>query len=682
MTSNRELFLYAATAFLSAFLLFFIQPLMGKHLLPLFGGASSVWTAVMLFFTTLLIGGYAYAFYIQRKGAQTGAKIHRAVIAVVVTLMALLWLVRGEMPLLAPDALLGDTLGPELRILIILLLTAGIPYLLLSSTSTLLQVWYAGTNASPHILYAASNAGSLLGLIVYPFLAEPYLSVTAQMALWCIAFLGTAALLYFLSLRAKGRVPETEQANAAKRVGASYIAIWLILSALPVAFFISVTAMLTSGIAPVPFLWLVPFSAYLLALIVIWTGMPREPLQTIAAFMLLVSTLFLLSQGNIGSYQYFTIMLSMAGMSVFSATLIAAGRVYDTRPETAHLSLYYLVVAAGGGLGAALVSVAAPLMFADYYEYATLAALFALAALAFLNLRFKAVRLARRVITFMCVIAILLASLLGMTEAGGTPIRKERNFYGVVSVTERTVASSTVRTLRNGKIMHGFQFLEDGRRYLPTSYYTEDSGVGLSFVALRPKPISVGVVGLGVGTLAAYCEKDDRFVFYEINPLVIDIANKDFSYLSTCADVAIVEGDARRSLEAERDASFDLLVIDAFTDDSIPMHLLTKEALGLYARVIRERGIIAVHVSNRYLSLAPVVAAAAEENALAAIKLHAETDLFPDRSSGSLWVMLAKDASLFEKRAFEMSSPLVALPGKGAWTDDWSDLWDALRRSD
>lgn len=679
MTPNREFLPYAVTAFLSAFLLFFIQPLMGKHLLPLFGGASSVWTTVMLFFTTLLIGGYAYAFFIQKQGAHVGAKIHRRVICAVVVLLALLWLVRGEFPLVAPDSLLVGTLVPELRILLILLLTAGVPYLLLSSTSTVLQLWYAEVNSSPHILYAASNAGSLLGLIAYPFLAEPYLSVTAQMAIWSAAFLCTAFLLYYLSLRAKGR-NRAVSADGAPRVKKLRIVVWLVLSALPVAFFIAVTAMLTSGIAPVPFLWLVPFAAYLLALIVIWTGMPREPLQTIAACMLLASTVYLLSQGNVGSYRYFTMMLSMAGMAVFSATLIAAGRVYDTRPETASLSLYYLIVAIGGGLGAALVSVAAPLLFADYYEYTALVALLALMALAILNLRFKEVRPVRRTITAVCVIVIVLGSIVGMMGESGAPVRKERNFYGVVSVAERTVASTTVRTLRNGKIMHGFQFLEDEKKHLPTSYYTEDSGVGLSFVALRPKPLTVGVVGLGVGTLAAYCETGDRFVFYEINPLVTEIAHTDFSYLSRCADVAVVEGDARRSLEGESDGTHDLLVIDAFTDDSIPMHLLTKEALALYKRVLSDSGIIAVHVSNRYLSLAPVVAAAAEENALTAVKLHADTDLFPDRSSSSLWVMVAKDASLFEKRAFETSSRLVVLPERPAWTDDWSDLWDALRR--
>ena len=344
MTSNREFSLYAATAFLSAFLLFFIQPLMGKHLLPLFGGASSVWTTVMLFFSTFLIGGYAYAFYIQKKGGEAGARIHRRGIVLVASLMGLLWIVRGEFPLFAPEALVDGALGPELRILLILALTAGIPYLLLSSTSTILQLWYAATMRSPHILYAASNAGSLLGLLAYPFLAEPYLSVTAQMALWTVAFLCTAGLLFYLSLRAKGRTPETATSENASPVTVPRIMLWLVLSALPVAFFIAVTAMLTSGIAPVPFLWLVPFAAYLLALIVIWTGIPREPLQMIASFMLLLSTVYLLSQGSVGSYRFFTVMLSMAGMAVFSATLIAAGRVYDTRPAAAHLSLYYLTV--------------------------------------------------------------------------------------------------------------------------------------------------------------------------------------------------------------------------------------------------------------------------------------------------------------------------------------------------
>ena len=679
--------LYGSTIFLSAYLVFVIQPMLGKKILPWFGGTSGVWNTVMLFFITTLIAGYAYAYFLSRLLPAAQKRVHRIVSLCTIALFIVLWLALGDSPITPSVALVHSSAYPVLSILFMLLLCIGIPYAFLSSTSTLLQAWFtAETGTAPYRLYSVSNVGSLLGVLSYPFVIEPLLTVRAQLILWSIGFLAVLSLLILISLRKKTAQTNTQSENG-PRPHQSYRTYlrWFLLGAIPSALLLAATERITTSIAPVPFLWLVPLGAYLVAFVIAWLGLRRIDAKLVSLVLLWSAFMMLIvdKQSLSGLTMIATVLLIVFVLFLFC--FLYAHILYRSRPEPQGLSAFYLMIALGGAFGALLISVVAPLLFRDYAEFSLL---FSLAALLPLWEIFKGLaRTKRQIVSLTCALALFLL-MFGtalVSHKDPTILFAFRNFYGTLAIRSITGEDGeTFLALSNGGIRHGTQFLDAQKSKLPTTYYTEETGVGLVLEALQKKheALTVGVVGLGTGTLAAYCRPSDRYTFYDINPAVVAIAKGWFSYLSFCKESIVTLGDARLSLEEEhRQGSplFDLLVLDAFSDDAIPVHLLTKEALELYLDRTKINGVIALHISNRYLDLAPVIAATAEGLGLQRVLIHASAERFPERTSTSIWVLLSREEALFATPTIaEAKSPLEKGHARG-WTDQFSNLFYALK---
>ncbi|SFR99103.1 hypothetical protein SAMN05421771_0340 [Granulicella pectinivorans] len=654
MTATRTGF--GATVFLGAFLLFLLEPMAAKGLLPILGGSSAVWITCLVFFQTMLLGGYLYAHWLTRSGMR---RVH---IGLLVAGVAALFLAQhlGAM---------GDAQHPVATIFRTLGITIGLPFLLLGATSPLLQVWMArieGTGVR-YGLFALSNVGSLLGLLAYPLLIEPHVSLRGQRVGWAVGFAVYAALAAWLASRPGVWQREVVEETVEPRTEGWVRAMWFLLpmgAALQLA---AVTSHLTVNIAAIPLLWMLPLAAYLVSFIVAFE-LPRLYQRGIVVRLLVVMMAglgYALTKTDSGLPIAISIPFFLVEM--FAACLFCHAEVYRLRPSGRHeATAFYLLVAAGGVAGTFYVALVSPLVFSANYDLGISFLVTAALALAVTWKDGWAQRLLWGVGT-----VLLLALVIGLHVAYGRRVLEiRRNFYGTLRVTENDSPAGPIRMLTNGTIQHGTQIVrQPGLERMPTTYYAWDSGVGLALKGAH----RVGVVGLGVGTLAAYGKQGDSIRFYEINPLVRPVAERWFSYIhDSAATISFADGDGRASLHAETPRGFDVLVVDAFSGDAIPLHLLTVEAMREYKRHLGPHGVIAFHVSNQYLNLAPEIAALAKASGMEARLFDTGGDA-PKGEYRAEWVLLSGDPAYFERDGMG-GATIAAVPGVTAWTDDYSSL--------
>ena len=669
--------IYAATIFLSSFLLFLVQPLIARLILPWFGGSAAVWTTCMLFFQALLLAGYAYAHLLEKKLTQGKLQplVHTVLLAAAVAML----------PIAPAEAWkpAGDD-EPISRILLLLAASVGLPYFLVASTSPLLQAWFARARPgeNPYRLFAISNLASLIALVGYPFVVEPFLGGGEQVRLWSWGFAAFAVLCAFVAwLTPRGHRVVEAQGEAAS-VATPQVLLWLALSATGSVLLLAVTNHLTQNVASIPLLWLAPLTIYLLTFILAFEGRNWYRPRFLWPFVLvwLGGMAWLLVDAD---FHYdLPMQLGMFLPGLFLGCLFCHGELYRLRPAPQQLTMFYLIVSAGGALGGLLVAVVAPLAFDAYYELGIgMTVLALLAALRFAPLG----RLPG-----LASLAVLMGVAACAAYDGFSYYRdvrvSERGFYGVLRVKEYGSPGepSHMRRLVHGTIMHGEQYLHAERRRFITTYYQESSGIGLAIKSKEERgPIRVGVIGLGTGTIAAYGRQGDLYRFYDIDPRVVSLAKQEFTFLAdSAAQVEVALGDARLSLEREAPQNFDVLAVDAFSSDAIPVHLITKEALGIYLKHVKSDGIVAFHVSNRFLHLIPVVARLAKEQGAHAVLVNDDPD-DEDESlrSRSDWVLVSRDRAALEQPALVEGGATEAedRPEWRTWTDDYSNLIQILK---
>ncbi|MEA3195706.1 MAG: hypothetical protein QOD26_4039 [Betaproteobacteria bacterium] len=668
--------IYAATIFLSSFLLFLVQPLIARLILPWFGGSAAVWTTCMLFFQVMLLAGYAYAHFLTRKLAAN--KLERIVhTLLLIAALALLPIAPGE-----SWKPLGEE-EPISRILLLLLVTVGLPYFLLAATSPLLQAWFvrARPGADPYRLFAVSNLASLLALVGYPFLVEPFLTAHEQVTLWSWLFAAFALLCAVLAWRTPRGVTDAEATHRSPAPTRGRYALWLGLAAAGSALLLAVTNHLTQNVASVPLLWLAPLTLYLLSFIVTFEG--RSWYQPKFLWPLILGVFGLMAWMLVDQEHRFDLAIQLAVFlpGLFIACFFCHGEVYRSRPAPEHLTAFYLTVSAGGALGGFAVAVIAPLVFSGYYELGV--GLVAVALLA--ALRFKALGIVPGVLAAGVLLGVTASAAYDGFRQHEDVLVAKRGFYGVLRVKEYGTPGEAnhLRRLVHGTIMHGEQYLHEGQRRMLTTYYQETAGIGLAIASKQAHPVRVGVIGLGTGTIAAYGRKGDVFRFYEIDPHVLEIARRDFTYLGDSpAKIEVALGDARLSLEREQPQGFDVLAVDAFSSDAIPVHLITREALGIFLKHVKPDGIVAFHVSNRFLELIPVVARVAREQGAHAVLVRDDPEDEDDSlRSRTDWVLVSRDEKVLQAKNIVEGggAPAEDRPEWRTWTDDYSNLVQILK---
>ena len=753
--------IYGFAIFCGAFLLFQVQLILGKYALPWFGGAPAVWTTCMLFFQLLLLAGYFYSHAVSRLGLRRQSIAHVSLLAVSVGLMAVggfCW----KTPLLpGPSWRPSPGDSPILGILSLLTVAVGLPYLCLSTTGPLLQSWFARTHAaeSPYRLYALSNAGSLLGLITYPFVFEPNLRLHTQAWLWAAGYIAFSAACIvcarkFRLATAHAAIVYAQDENAATPTRFSQ-ALWFLLPACASVMLLATTNLLCQEVAVVPFLWVVPLSLYLLSFIVCFDNPKwyrRGLFQVLMAVSLPAAILALLSQVNAPVGRQ-VLMLSVV---LFGCCMVCHGELVRLKPEPALLTRFYLLVSAGGAAGGIFVVLIAPQIFTGFWEfhfgliacvvvailalirdreswwhsaqpylgmtillgltlvpdflsrYTTLAvvpemmyrahyypilmALALVTAVAFFTTRNKLPKRRRLNLAQLAAVAVVAALCAALYMCIGfdksREIRRDRNFYSALQIQKGPELNSL--ELHHGQISHGFQ--SRLRPKEPTLYYARKSGIGLLLGGADACPPTcsrrIGVIGLGAGTLAAYGRLGDTVRFYELNPQVIAYSEGTDPYFTflrdSAAKIETVLGDARLSLERElaekRPQNFDVLVIDAFSSDAIPTHLLTSEALDVYLKHLRgPNPILAFHVSNKVLDLRYVLATLAAQKQLAVVRLNKKDS--SDSAERSDWVMLSRNPQALQLKAFEGHiAPMPKPDQRMLWTDDYSNLFRVLLR--
>jgi hypothetical protein len=681
--------LVAVTIALSAFLLFLVQPIIAKQILPWFGGTSAVWTTCMVFFQVVLLGGYAYAHALSsRASPRNQARVHIALLAASLAFL----------PILAREGFkpVGDE-DAALSILWLLAATIGLPYFLLSSTGPLLQRWIAHRfpEKTVYRLFALSNFGSLLGLLAFPFLIEPFAPTATQAYAWSAAYalfaLACAVTAWQAQRVLTARAGEPAAAAGAVAAldaqaaapGLRDYALWLALAALGSVLLLSTTSHITQNIASVPFLWVLPLTLYLLTFVLAFEGRGgrgwyERRWWLLPTLLLVVAMSWALSASRGVLDIGVAVPLYCAGL--FFACMFCHGELAHAKPAPRYLTHFYLTLSAGGALGGLAVGLLAPRVFPAYFELPL--ALFALAAIA------SWLVVDNRTLIGPALIASAATAYSGWQYVDfvqqGT-IVMQRSFHGTLRVRETGSEEQQVRRLLHGVIMHGEQFTVASDRLEPGTYYARSSGIGLAIAARQAAgPVAMGFVGLGVGTLSAYGRAGDLLRFYELDPQVIDVAQRHFTYLGASrAAIEFVIGDARLSLERELSRGgprgYDVLAIDAFSSDSIPVHLITREAIELYARHLAPDGIIAVHISNRFLDLKPVLANIARATGLAA-QLVSDSPQDDRTASSTDWVLLARDpAVLGDPQIAGRAEPLDPVPGFSLWTDQFNNLLDVLK---
>ncbi len=668
--------LHAATIFASAFLLFLVQPIVSKHILPWFGGSASVWATCLVFFQTLLLLGYAYADQVSRRLAPSRQGMLHAL---------LLALSLATLPVLAGSGWKPDgSEDPGLYILLLLGATVGLPYLMLSTTGPLIQSWAAQSGEGPRVyrLFSLSNLASLLALLCYPFLIEPWLPLESQSSAWSAIYTGFAVLCVLSGaalvrdIRPQRATRDEPQTEALAAPPARTQALWVALAAMGSWLLLAVTNHITQNVAAIPFLWILPLTLYLLTFVLCFESdrWYRRALFLPLLFLSFAVCAYGLNQASVGLNIKVAIPLYCAGL--FIGCMVLHGELASLRPAPRHLTRFYLALSLGGALGGILVGLVAPRVLPSFYELGI--GFVVIALLVALLLRQRRIMLLSALL-FAAGFAVMLGQQVSNDLRSARLL--ERNFYGRLLVRDVPLDDGvTLRRLLHGAILHGEEYLNGSRSRQPTTYYGQSSGIGRALMASAGgAPRKVGVVGLGTGTLAAYGQPGDRFRFYDIDPAVIAIAKNEFGYLrNSKATIETVLGDARLSLEKEAPNGFDVLAIDAFSGDSIPVHLMTREALAIYLRHMKEDGVIAFHVSNRFLALAPVVERLAADRGMHAVLVRDAKPAKPLASSD--WVLVARSKALLQRPGItEAAQEPPSIPGLGVWTDDANNLFRILK---
>ena len=717
----RAMPVYALTIFTGAFLLFLVQPLIGKYILPWFGGAPAVWTTCMLFFQLLLLAGYAYAHVSARwLKPRAQALVHLGLLAVALVLLQNITPSDGWKPTGGAD--------PTLRILGLLLASIGLPYFVLASTSPLMQHWFSRTNpgVSPFRLYALSNVGSMLALLSFPVYFETHFTRPVQAHLWAggmilfaIACGGCAWKLWqtpatpppAAGKNRKAELPETPPDGGQKLL-------WLLLPACASTLLLATTNMICQEVAVIPFLWVLPLALYLLTFIICFDS-PRWYVRlpfAVALVAALAGMCWILFLGTDAS-MYLQLGLYLTGL--FICCMVCHGELYRLRPAASHLTGYYLMISAGGALGGLFVAIAAPLIFNDYYELHwglfLCGALFLLVCLrerttaaprkkggtkaGFTTQQRTAgcVALGAGLVALGAALWAQAHTQLDFTakpEPGSTRhpfpkilMERSRNFYGVLAIFRHDDNEHNTHLMEfaHGRTLHGMQYTDAERSRWATAYFSELSGIGMTMHALPAGPHRIGVVGLGAGTLAAYPKAGDFLHLYEINPEVLRLATKWFTYLTNCqGKIEMTLGDARLALETEPPQEFDLLVLDAFNSDAPPVHLLTKEAFNIYERHLKPHGMLAVNVSNKRINLDPILANIAREFHYKLVVVDNPAPHEKPWIMSASWALLAREETgekIINSAAIQLASrpPLTNSVSVPLWTDDFASLFQILR---
>jgi hypothetical protein len=705
---------FAVCIFLSAFLLFQVEPMIAKYILPWFGGTPAVWSTVMMFFQILLTGGYAYAAWLTARPRRR-IVVHLILLGVSVLLMLGLGLIWKSPITPASNWKPQGNTFPIGDIFKLLLVSVGLPYFLLSSNSPLIQTWFNQVfpEKTAYRLYALSNIGSLLALVTYPVLIEPYLALAWQGWIWSLAYAVYAGLAAYGAIKAlrQGPVqpislaPVSVDSNQRPRLLEYFL--WISLAAGASILLLAVTSEITQEVAVIPFLWVLPLTIYLLTFILAFSSERWYSRQVFLIFFFAATLLAGWALGRSAALGIWP-QIGIYSLVLFAACMVCHGELYRLRPHPSRLTAFYLMVSVGGALGGIIINFVAPFVFKGYWELPlglTLCwMLFMLVSVVSRSREFKRwLFVVNEAILVSAVVVSAIRSYQIIHIDFANEIFIARNFYGVVRVRQtdfyaqfpihvgsidQDITAYHRFALVHGVTIHGFEFHDELLRNLPTAYYGKTGGAGLAILnhPNRGKGMRVGVLGLGVGTLASYGQTGDVYRFYEINPLVIDLAKGKggyFSYLSdSAARVEVVPGDARLSLEAElaanRAQNYDVLVLDVFSSDSIPVHLLDEEAFNLYLKHLQPEGILAVHISNSHLDLTPVVWTLADHFNLSRVVIADSGDGVVTYQS--LWVLLARDPAL-------LANPAIAAHAKPMenyvshirlWTDDYNNLFQIL----
>jgi hypothetical protein len=674
------MYLHAATIFLSAFLLFLVQPVIAKQILPWFGGAASVWATCLVFFQSVLLFGYAYADWTARfLTPRRQAALHVTLLAASLLLLPIIpdlrWQPGGE----------GDA-GPTILILGLLGATIGMPYFLLSTTSPLVQAWFwqRFQHAVPYRLFALSNFASLLALLAYPVAVEPFLPLAVQSYAWSAAYAvfvvlcgATALLSSRHAVRSAAGGGALPTAGSAEQRAPSWRErlLWIALAAMGSCLLLAVTNHLTQNIASIPFLWVVPLSIYLITFILCFDH-PRwyhRPLFLLAVVVALPVMAWFSSSLSLWT------AAPIYATGLFVCCMFCHGELYLLKPPPRHLTNFYLMISVGGALGALLVGIAAPNFLRGYFEIEiTLVAGAAMLLARTVGLRWWATA---------ATMAVLVATVAIATQNVNT-YRNDmrvmvRNFYGVVR-TRDFHDPAPFRAMYHGGIKHGGQLLDPELRGAPSSYFGPTSGYGRVFASLPEGPRRIGVIGLGAGAIGAYARRGDVFRFYEIDPQVAAVAMMEFTFLrDSPAQVEVVLGDGRLSLAREPAQGFDLLAIDAFSGDSIPMHLVTREAMEIYLRHVKPGGAIVFQATNRFVDIAPVIERLAAAAGLTAVMV---SDYPENTKAADYWladtdqIIVTRNPDLLAAEPVKsVAQPLVPRPDFRIWTDDFYNLLRVLK---
>lgn len=683
----------SVTIFLSAFLLFQVQPLIAKYILPWFGGGPAVWTACMLFFQVVLLGGYAYAHLIStRLSARAGGAVHIAALLVSFAFLPI-----------TPEAAIwkrADVAEPTGFILWLLLANVGVPYFLLSSTTPLVQRWFSQKypEHSPYRLYALSNSGSLLALLTYPFIVEPAFSLSSQVNGWSVAYGGFVVLCAWSAWRGMSAgeaagSPRGNATTAAMAVKSIDVLMWLGLAAAGSVMLLATTNQMSQEVAVVPFLWVIPLALYLLTFIITfeherWYN--RFNFGLLLGVSAIVATAILFA----GVFVPLWAQILVYAVTMFACCMTCHGELYRSRPDPAHLTLFYLVVSGGGALGGFFVAAVAPTIFIGYWEYHVgLIGCILLTLVAWFRGGVTVGVLGRKALyvrlgLMLAALALVLFAHVQLRARG--VVEASRNFYGVLKVGRSEGAAGEKLDLMHGRILHGEQYQDPEKRKWPTAYYGPKSGVGLA-IQHHPRrqtmnsALKIGVVGLGVGTVSAYGRADDTIRFYEINPEVIRLAAGLFTYNADSeARIEVVLGDARVQLEHELTQqgshAFDVLAIDAFSSDAIPIHLITREAVEVYWKHLAKDGILTFHISNRSLDLTPVTRALGEICRCEVVRTQSPEDARRGVKRAT-WVLLTTNRVFLDSPAVREAAVPWTDEDKPPlfWTDDFASLWQVLK---
>ncbi len=677
---SRQRLLFAITIFLASFLLFLVEPIAARQLLPVLGGSAAVWITCLVFFQTALLVGYAGARQIARYSQQS-----RYIFPLIFScIFAIGWAAWPSLPW-------HESNHPIYTVFHFLGIWIGLPFVMLSATSPLLQVWWARLENSeiPYRLYALSNLASLLALAAYPSLIEPHLTLHVQRLAWCAGFIVFAVLASILAGKIPTASPSPATSSADNLSGApaplSHKLLWFLLPLGAAMQLSAITAYLTANVAAIPLLWILPLGVYLITIILAFQFRVLLPWGIIARFMvvMLAGLAYSLSKTNTSWPLWLSITFFL--IELFFACIFCHAAATGLRPQRAsEATLFYLLFAAGGAAGSFLIGIASPLIFNLNLD---LPLTFLVTALLALVVTWRGIW-SQRVVWIVASIGMVVVTFMVRHAVLHDATVTVRNFYASLRVTQDLFSypGTTVRTLMNGSIQHGTQiFGTDDLRHTPTTYYAHDSGVGLAVRFCcgdeqHARPRSIGVIGLGAGTIAAYGRAGDHITFYDINPAVVPIARNVFTYIrDSPAKIDIVVGDARTSLAREEPQNFDVLVVDAFSGDAIPIHLLTREALDLYRRHLAPGGILAFHISNRHVDLEPPIAAMAASAGMEARHVYSLGKETPCEYS-STWMLVTADPAFF------LQPELVAhaffpdtRPGLKPWTDDYSALLPVLR---